>query len=206
MTPERAKQQFQENTANHTLNIIKDDGVHRHLSFTNNGSSCYRFDLITWPGHLCITGDVETYVFQRVEDMFSFFKGSNEYGINPRYWAEKIINAGDSKWEKHSPELFEANVREWTDQWEFEDEGLKADVLNAVETEVLSCAEDEHAAYRAAFDFDDYLDEGYGFEDFFETSSKEYSFGYLWSCFAIVRGIEMYQATATDQPTNEEPA
>jgi len=194
MNVDRAKQQFLETTANHTMQVLQDDGVHRHLSFTNGGSSIYRFDLITWPGHLCITGDVETYVFQREHDMFTFFRSSNEYRINPRYWSEKIQNAGDSKCERHSEAKFKANINEWVSEWEFDDEELKAEVLRAVQDNILDYAGDETLAYHAVAEFDDYYDQGYHFQDFWEVSSSEYHFGYLWSCFAIVHGIELYNA------------
>lgn len=48
------EEQFLGCVKNHSMEIIKDDDVHRHIKFSNNGSSDYRIDLITWPGCLCI--------------------------------------------------------------------------------------------------------------------------------------------------------
>jgi len=84
---------------NHSMQILRDDGVFRHIDFSDNGSSTYRFNLITWPGFLCITGDCGTYVFQRAKDMFDFFRPSKfellnnknkHLFINPGYWGEKL--------------------------------------------------------------------------------------------------------------------
>lgn len=60
------------NTANHTMKIHRDDGIYRHLEFSRNGSNSYRFDLVTWPGYLCVTGDMGTWTFSRIADMFDF--------------------------------------------------------------------------------------------------------------------------------------
>ena len=84
------------NTKNHTMEVKKDDGLYRHLRFSNNGDCIYRYDLITWPGNLVITGDMGSYHFARIEDMFHFFhsgtqaKELQEYKINKGYWAEKL--------------------------------------------------------------------------------------------------------------------
>jgi len=92
---ERIKRRFKSDTENHSMEILQDDGLYRHLKFTNNGSQCYRFDLHTWPGYLCVDGDMGCYVFSRTTDMFDFFiMGDNDFNkrhiINPHYWGEKI--------------------------------------------------------------------------------------------------------------------
>lgn len=68
------EQRFLNDVANHEMIIIRDDGVNRHVRFKRPNSSCMYFDLITWPGHLCYTGDMGSYVFRRLEDMFEFFR------------------------------------------------------------------------------------------------------------------------------------
>ncbi|MFY3739344.1 hypothetical protein ACOS9E_25265, partial [Escherichia coli] len=47
-------------TAFHRLEIIRDDGFYRHLRMKQPGTSCYYFDIITWPGYLTVTGDMGT--------------------------------------------------------------------------------------------------------------------------------------------------
>ena len=124
---ERVKKRFEGDTENHTMEILQDAGLYRHLKFTNNGSSCYRFDIHTWPGTLCIDGDMGTYVFRRIPDMFEFFRikdgdWNNKYVINPGYWGEKL-QATDSSRGRHgsheefSEELFKENVKEEYDNF-----------------------------------------------------------------------------------------
>ena len=85
------RRRFPEEVNNHKLTILQDDGVHRCLLFKNPSSSNYYFYINTWPGHLCISGDMGCVVFCRLEDMFEFFRGDNGK-INPGYWAEKIVS------------------------------------------------------------------------------------------------------------------
>jgi hypothetical protein len=43
-------------TAFHRLEIVRDDGLYRHLRMKQPGKSCYYFDIVTWPGYLTVTG------------------------------------------------------------------------------------------------------------------------------------------------------
>ena len=65
---------FLRDVQQHQIQVIRHDGVNRHIRFKRPGSMSYYFDLITWPGHLCYTGDMGTYVFRRMDDMFEFFR------------------------------------------------------------------------------------------------------------------------------------
>jgi hypothetical protein len=89
-------ERFQRDIAEHKMRIIREDGMYRHIRFAQPGTNCMSFELITWPGHLCYTGDMGTYVFERLHDMFEFFRRGehNRYSIDMRYWAEKVT-AGD---------------------------------------------------------------------------------------------------------------
>ena len=96
-TPDPIAERFARETAKHRMTVLHDDGLYRHLRFTEmhlcndaewrTTNGFYWFDLITWPGSLTINGDCGTYTFSRITDMFEFFRG---YGINPQYWAEKV--------------------------------------------------------------------------------------------------------------------
>lgn len=80
---------FLMDTAFHRLEIIRDDGLYRHLRMQQPGTSNYYYDVITWPGYLTVTGDMGTWTFSRIADMFDFF-GAWEGGINTHYWSEKL--------------------------------------------------------------------------------------------------------------------
>ena len=65
---------FLEDIKDHRLTVRVNRGTDRHLHFSKPGSIDQSFDLVTWPGHLCYTGDMGTYVFERLPDMFTFFR------------------------------------------------------------------------------------------------------------------------------------
>ena len=90
---------FLGDVSEHTMKILRDDGLYRHIRFKRETSGTYWFDILTWSGNLMITGDCGTWVFNRIEDMFEFFRTTpndwnfNKEGglsINPQYWAEKL--------------------------------------------------------------------------------------------------------------------
>jgi hypothetical protein len=129
-----SKEQFLRDVGEHVLTVLRDDGVDRHLRFRKPGTGCYGFDLLTWPGHLLITGDCGSFLFLRLHDMFQFFRTDREpkddLHLNPQYWSEKLI-ATDCNGRrggaatKFSKEKFEANIKRWFDD-SFEEE-IKSD-------------------------------------------------------------------------------
>ncbi len=52
------------------------DGLHRHYKCRKPGTGFGWFDVTTWPGSLCIAGDMGTYVFRRTADMIPFVRSS----------------------------------------------------------------------------------------------------------------------------------
>jgi hypothetical protein len=108
-------ERFAADVAEHEMTIFRDDGLYRHLRFVRTAvnektgkpelSSLYWFDLITWPGHLAIDGDMDGFMFARTEDMFEFFRGKR---INPSYWAEK--RRGPVEVRKYSEDKFRGIV------------------------------------------------------------------------------------------------
>ncbi|MCO7246410.1 hypothetical protein [Halomonas sp. Mc5H-6] len=188
-------ERFQETITEHQLTVIHDDGLHRHLRCARPESNDRYFNITTWPGFLCISGDMGCYVFQRIEDMFQFFR-DEELRINPGYWQEKL-QAGPSIAPKEitkewQPEKFRSEITEWfedaTEDWEAED---KAEAWADVEDEVLSQADDEAAAIRSALAFRSTFGRDL-FQDFWEVDCKQWEGHYLWCCYAIVWAIQQY--------------
>ena len=90
MSDPKFRETFERDIGKHEMQIIRDDGVFRHVRFKRPDTICMYFDLITWPGCLCYTGDMGTYVFQRLEDMFVFFRRYPDYeqgNMSMGYWA-----------------------------------------------------------------------------------------------------------------------
>lgn len=114
------EERFRKDVAEHRATILRDDGLNRHIQFRRPGTYCMGFDLITWPGYLCYTGDMGTYVFSRLADMFEFFRSTyrNEQKqglyINPQYWAEKCRAADHYDGiTEYNEDVFRERVNEW---------------------------------------------------------------------------------------------
>lgn len=180
------------------MEVLQDDGLYRHLKFTDGGSSVYRFDLHTWLGSLCISGDMGCLVFSRTPDMFSFFR-NNKLSINLYYWEEKIQS--DPKYrgvKEFSRDRFELVVREYyEDYWTgcSDSEGKKHDLWEEIKEGVLS-AENEQEAHNNASCF---KSGDFEFTDFWEHDLTEYTFHYHWLCYAIVWGIQQYDRLKTKE-------
>ena len=195
---------FLRDVATHELTIIRNEGLYRHLRFSRPGSSCMYFDLITWPGHLCYTGDMGTYVFSRVSDMLEFFRRdcADQLPINPGYWSEKVQAADGGR---HPGCVFEydhdrylAVVNEYLSGWlEGLDDEAAAELREAVQDDVLQLADshDEHGNYNRAYEFSATVNGcKYQFTDLFERNFRRFTPCFLWCCRALVWGIEKYDA------------
>lgn len=188
---------FLKDVRTHVMQVIRDEGTNRHLRFRRIGTREQQFDLITWPGHLCYTGHMGTYVFTRLEDMFEFFRPdryqkpteNRTLFINRGYWAEKCIAADRDGIEKYSDDKFTARIKEMLDDMDASDE-----LREAVDDEVLSHAEEgESEAIRAAIDFQHEGNEP--FQDLWEVDCKEYTHRFTWCCLALAWGINQYDAS-----------
>ncbi|NHP18656.1 hypothetical protein G8767_34765 [Rhodococcus sp. IC4_135] len=194
------KREFDLSVTEHEMKILHEDGLYRHLRFRRPGTGIYGWDLITWPGHLVISGDLESFHFSRDADMFDFFATSghrSEGGINPHYWGEKV--EGTSQWRTFSPELFIKLVVE--DFWERRHDyaGDVVALWRAIREDVLAWSEDESEARNALHNFRHRdkrnLDADFEYYDSWEWPLLDYDRHYLRSLHAIVWGIQKYRAT-----------
>ena len=184
------KQIFLNDIKEHQMIIKRDDNIGRHLSFRKPGTGCLSFDLVTWPGHLCYTGDMGTYVFKRLPDMFEFFRTkSNEAGeisINSSYWAEKCIAidhvAGITEYSKDKYRACIIATLDSDEVW--------PELRQAVENGILNNIPDNEYEAREVINNFEY--EGFTFQDFWERNLNEYTYHYTWCCFAIAWGVQKY--------------
>lgn len=166
------------------MTILRDDDLHRHIRFKATGSMTYMFDLITWPGHLCYTGDMGTYVFARIADMFQFFRTKPESAasrlyINLGYWSEKVLAADKhGKIEEYVPEIAQRRLLRHLRE-SVEDKARRREIYDAV----YLCLDNEHDAREA---LSEHID------DTWEWDLSDYTVSFIWCCYALAWGIRQY--------------
>lgn len=202
---EKSRERFVHETAEHQMEIVRDDGVDRHLRFAKPGTGMYHFDIVTWPGYLAVVGDCGDFVFSRLRDMFEFFGdkrgfADERWGINPQYWAEKLRAPKSDAVRTYSFEAYEARVREWLA------DALREDLDDCVGSGELEAAahdqlldDPDHEAYHDEVEahrrLRDFEHQGRRIHDSWEWDLREYDWQFLWCCWAIVWGIEQYQSS-----------
>jgi len=198
---------FLNDVRDHQLVLFQDQGVYRHLRFSRPETSNMYFSLLTWPGHLCICGDMGTFVFSRIPDMFEFFRSGirdEKLEVNLGYWSEKLDAIDKGGAEKFCPDKFKHRVYEfWRESEEYLIANAKQrkEIWQDIERCVLSTADDgEHFAYQAAAEFKREVQPKMGEASEFQlyhwlcdgVSFKEYTYHFVWCCYAIVYGIKRY--------------
>ncbi|AHH20783.1 putative bacteriophage protein [Nocardia nova SH22a] len=196
-TIEQSHRVFRAGTSEHVLTIKHDDGLYRHLHCAKPGTGIYSFDIVTWPGHLSIGGDLQGYVFARQPDMFDFFAThTHTFAINPGYWSEKVVSGSEQHPERDfCPDVFKATVVEefmsqrdrfWPDS---------ADLFRRIRQDVIEAggeyAETAHEALRT-FEFHSQGRTFY-FSDWWELNTTDWSPHFLRACHAIAWGITEYR-------------
>lgn len=199
-------------TANHRLEIIRDDGLYRHLRMKQPGTSCYYYDVITWPGYLTVTGDMGTWTFSRIADMFNFF-GAWEGGINTGYWSEKLeagagCSARDLLAKEYDHDAFCRSLKESLSEYleddggaeqeegDWDDEDDTPDSDKAIVREVVRdlCRagfNNDFEAWNAVYDAD--WPEGFSVWDICDgLTFKTYTSHFRWILFAITWAISKY--------------
>jgi hypothetical protein len=208
------QQRFERDVARHEMTIVRDDGVDRHIKFCREGDSAYWFEILTWPGTLCIKGDMGTYVFSRLTDMFEFFRADRgrdpaKLYINTGYWCEKLQAVdcngyGDGRAREFDSEKFTARAKEHFDSY-FEERDVtdekRASLWAEIESDVLPHVDDgEIRAFDRLMEFHD-PDFPRLFEDCWEWNCKEYTFHFVWCLYAIAWAIRTYDAAKVSAST-----
>jgi hypothetical protein len=204
-TIDHSYRMFCADTRDHVMTIKHDDGLYRHLHCAKPDSGYYSFDIVTWPGHLSIGGDLDGYVFARQPDMFDFFsRHVHTYGINPGYWGEKVVTRSSRHPElDFCPDAFKTAVVEqfWSQRDRFPGEAVK--LFRALRTDVIEAggeyAESAHEALRD-FRFRSASGRVFEFAEWWELPMTDWSAHFLRACHAIVWGITEYRkAKATPE-------
>lgn len=183
-----SRKTFLADVKNHEIDVKMDNGVYRHIVFSQpKHRFLHRFELITTPWRLMITGDMGTWVFARLEDMFEFFR-SPDGSINTGYWAEKLQNGahGCSKEAK----VYDGDAYRQRLIDSLEGYTITKKKRAAIVKELKSMDfDDEHWIMHQINDFSH---EGFTFQDVWEIDMTVYSYHFVWCCHAIAWGIGKY--------------
>jgi hypothetical protein len=197
------EESFLKDVAEHKMEVLMDQGLHRHIRLSKPGSSCYYFDLVTGPGFLLFRGDMGTFEFERIPDMFEFFR-SGEVGqklkINLSYWSEKLEAIDrDGGYKEFSEEKFrDALEQDIADYLESYPEIDAKDFRDDVDLYILRTLEDSISnAIKETVEFD--YEGKYPFQDFYEHSLQEYTYHFVWCCYAIAWGIQQYDQAKAEK-------
>lgn len=190
---------FKADTSEHEMQTLHDYGLYRHLRFKSPGTGMYWFDVITWPGNLTIRGDMGSYTFARLEDMFEFFGGRQPGYVNEGYWAEKLVAI-----DKHGPAkefdefLFRQRVLEhFWEQREDYDPSEARRIWEAIRDQVFDDFADRHDAAACHYLLRDFSSpvSGYEFTDSWEWGNFDaYGLQFVWNLHAITHAIRAYRA------------
>ncbi len=197
---DKMKERFLEEIKDHQIEIIKDDGLYKHLRLKRPGTYCMCFDIITYPGGLLYRGDVGTFVFERTEDMMEFFRHpKGELSINTGYWSEKVkaesIFGGGIK--KFDSEIWKKRLKSyWKMYFEDDSSSSKAQkIWMEIQSQILTNedSEWEWTSNLMSFDVSD-IDQNFGGWDMLESlgSGKKYTWHYIWCCYALSWAVIQY--------------
>lgn len=213
-----AKEYFTHDVTEHQMQVIRDDGVYRHLLFKKPGTGIYHFNIITYPGTLVYTGDMGSFVFQRLEDMFQFFRTDANHGegINPGYWSEKLVAVDRNGYKDFDEEKFDRTVMDYLVSWIREnrdciDKDERRDLWEQVVNEVINADGDNNGMRKriAANDFYHAVrqkngrDYRFEFVDFWVHNFEDYSVHFYWCCYAIAWAVKQYDSNKAARAWHE---
>ena len=189
---------FVDQTAQHQLTVLHDEGLYRHLRMAAPGTSMWHWEVVTWPGHLSITWDVaDGFTFRRIPDMLDFFHlagpSRNWYAdgapiIDHRYWAEKLAHEQREATREYSAEEF---LRHITLTLADRQGDGDIDAARAAEliAEARSHSEDEHTAVSWMSEVFSAVD-----QDWYDgTDLRDYTAQYLIACYALDATVQAYR-------------
>jgi hypothetical protein len=213
MMQREMEKDFLQVVANHQMQVRRDDDVYRHLIFKRPGTYTHHISLVTFPGCLVISGDFDTYVFERTHDMFMFFRPDPNHSAdgalytNHDYWSEKLI-ASDCNGRyrgggvtEFDSDAFTSYIRQKRLEWVRD--GKRFGLLNktarralweAVQDDILDRVDPDDGGYALRLAYEFHWREDFCFLDLYESDFQRYTHGFQWACLAVAWGIRQYDA------------
>ena len=191
----RVAEQFAASTRGHVLTVFRDDGLYRHLSFTDvPGVSAWAWTVVTWPGGLTIDG-WHTFTFTGHGDLLARFRATRrDGGPDPAAWAQAAV-AGETR--GYSPDVLTAWVQRETARYEAQCPGLGAAAGNAFAG--LNAPATVHDARARLDDF--FYEPGVGNGESFrfdrhQAELHDWSESFVWACHALAAVMTAYDQAA----------
>ncbi|MEM7165993.1 MAG: hypothetical protein AAF581_11035 [Planctomycetota bacterium] len=199
------EERFLADVEGHEMEVVHEhDNVYRHVRFQKPDQSAFWFSLITWPGHLCIAGDMGTYVFARLRDMFEFFRTDDYEGresglfINPDYWGSKLSSSDYPRGiTEFDPAAFRDAVKDDFDtsrETDDRSEKFYRALWSEIDYDILDpVANGECGEEGARSAVEDFNYDGWTFsDDWWERDLTRFRYHFIWCCYAIAWGVEQY--------------
>lgn len=178
-------------TKDHQLTILREDGLHRHLTVAEPGVNNWSWGVITWPGHLATFGDIaDGYMFRRTRDMLTFFDVDDHLldyytdgspSIDFRYWAEKLCGGRDVT--RYDPDTFMWQVKEALAEDELDDEA---------QAELIEEASWVQASEGTAREWLNNREAVFG-TDTWEWDLTDFDTSFLFACYCIHLTVRLYR-------------
>lgn len=187
------KDRIGKDLAEHVVTLKHAHGFYRHWRCQKPQSWFMGFDIVTWPGSLCYTGDMGDYLFQRTEDMIAFMKpGPKECS----YLASKCVAGKDQikEWsEERFDEILKERLREGKTfrvmrQGSFRDESVKQAIVEIRRT---------YREYSHRFDAEKAMYESGLWDGCDLPSCEVYTMNFWWCLHAIQWFCEKLDANQT---------
>jgi hypothetical protein len=212
---------FLADVSRHELEVLRDDGLYRHLRFWNRTSCGQRssdmmFDVLTSPGLLVYSGDMGTFAFRRIDDMLVFFRRGAANGmenIDKRYWAEKCVSEGRHGDGVHEfdPQAFKREISNQRRRMLVEHgrslrPDQRQDLWDSLGDVIDAANDGEGAAIAAAQDWghDNPTSNGrrlcISTDDF--PDCKRFTQRFAWCCYALVWAVNRYDVHKADLNAN----
>jgi len=177
----RVAEDVPKHLAKHDVKLLHGEGLYRHWRCAEPGTSNRYFDIMTWPGSLCYTGDMGDYLFQRTNDMVAFMRDS---AMSFGYAAEKCV-ANDGRLEEWSEEIFhEALAERLQESSEYTVVRRGSKVTESV-AEKIEEIKREYSNYQAQFDAEKSMYESGLWDGCDVPGCKAYTYHFLWCLHAI---------------------
>ena len=209
---ESIKERFLRDIATHQMEVRLDAGLYRHVVFKRPNTNCMLFSLTTTPGRLTYAGDMGCFVFERLPDMFSFFRSDpHEREPNFGYWHEKLVAVCRHGSEEKNVDRFRDNLEQYIENDDSLTEDQVSEIREFIEEAVSEYEESgPQCAYRSVADWslssgDKHRNRRQFFADFWQYSDSVYTLHYEWACHAIQWGIAQYDEWKSKQIESPPP-